>query len=185
MEPDYVCPQCRSRLSSVTGSLLCERCGSRYPVKNAIPDFVVEDLSVSTHPILRSVSRIDRSAKIYETRLWYPIVYHFYGGLFIPSVNEEVNMITEMIDTSGGIGLDVACGTGMFTRSMAKEMRFVHGADISMSMLLKAREYTEKERITNVSFALAAVEKLPFPDAAFDGLACCGAFTCSLTPRMH
>ena len=67
----------------------------------------------------------------------------------------------------------------------SKEMRFVHGADISMGMLLKAREYTEKERITNVSFALAAVEKLPFPDAAFDGLACCGAFTCSLTPRMH
>ena len=76
--------------------LFCQQCGVEYLVENGIPDFILEDLSKSTHPILRSVSRVDKLAKIYETWLWYPIVYHFYGGLFIPSVKDEVKMITEM-----------------------------------------------------------------------------------------
>jgi len=155
--------------------LLCRGCGVDYSVKGGIPDFIVEDLSKSEHPVLRSVPRIDRLAKIYETWLWYPIVYHLYGGLFIPSVKEEVKMITETVDAKNGLGLDVACGTGLFTRSMAGKMQLVYGIDISRGMLEKATEYVEKERITNIRFARARAEKLPFPDDLFDGVACCGS----------
>jgi len=107
--------------------------------------------------------------------LWYPIVYHLYGGIFIPSVKEEVKMITEMVYAENGLGLDVACGTGLFTRSIAKKMRLVYGIDISMGMLEKATEYAEKERIGNIHFARARAEKLPFSDGLFDGVVCCGA----------
>jgi SAM-dependent methyltransferase len=155
--------------------LLCQECGVMYPVKNGIPDFVVEDLTKSTSPVLRSVSRVDTLAKIYETWLWYPLVYHFYGGLFIPSVNEEVKMVTEMVDAESGVGLDVACGTGLFTRSIAKKMRLVYGIDISMGMLEKATEYAEKRKIRNICFARARAERLPYPDGVFDGVVCCGA----------
>jgi ubiquinone/menaquinone biosynthesis C-methylase UbiE len=156
-------------------TLLCQRCGLDYPVKNGIPDFVVEDLSKSPHPVLRLVSRIDRLAKIYETPLWYPLVYHFYGGLFIPSVKEEVKMITEMVDAQNRIGLDVACGTGLFTRSVAKKMKLVYGIDVSRGMLDKAAKYAEKEKISNIRLARARAEKLPFRDSLFDGVVCCGA----------
>jgi SAM-dependent methyltransferase len=171
----YVCPVCRLPLSSKMDRLFCQQCGVEYHVKNGIPDFILEDLSKSTHPILRSVSRLDKLAKIYETWLWYPIVYHFYGGLLIPSVKEEVKMITEMVDAENGLGLDVACGTGLFTRSIAKKMRLVYGIDISMGMLEKATEYAEKQKIGNVRFARARAEKLPFLDGLFDGVVCCGA----------
>ena len=107
--------------------------------------------------------------------MWYPIVYHLYGGIFIPSVKEEVKMITEMVYAENGLGLDVACGTGLFTRSIAKKMRLVYGIDISMGMLEKATEYAEKERIGNIHFARARAEKLPFSDGLFDGVVCCGA----------
>ena len=107
--------------------------------------------------------------------MWYPIVYHFYGGLFIPSVKEEVKMITEMADAENGLGLDVACGTGLFTRSIAREMRFVYGIDISMGMLKKAAEYAERNGISNIRFARAKAENLPFPEGLFDGVVCCGA----------
>jgi hypothetical protein len=89
----------------MTNGLLCQHCGVIYPVVNGsgsgIPNFVVEDLTKSTSPLLRSVSRLDALAKIYESRLWYPLIYHFYGGVFIPSVDEEVKMITEMVDAEG------------------------------------------------------------------------------------
>jgi SAM-dependent methyltransferase len=155
--------------------LFCQQCGVEYPFKSGIPDFILEDLSKSTHPVLRSASRLDKLAKIYETWLWYPIVYHFYGGLFIPSVKDEVKIITEMVDAENGLGLDVACGTGLFTRSVAKKMRLVYGIDISMGMLKKATEYAEKEGLGNIRFARAKADKLPFPDGIFDGVVCCGA----------
>ena len=175
MQNDYVCLNCSSPLSANENRLLCEQCGLDYPVRNKIPDFIVEDLSKSQHPVLRSVSRIDKLAKIYETWLWYPLVYHFYGGLFIPSVKEEVNMVTKMVDAENGLGLDVACGMGMFTRSMAKKMRSVYGIDISRGMLEKAAKYAEKKEISNILFARARAERLPFPSGLFDGVVCCGA----------
>jgi len=71
--------------------------------------------------------------------------------------------------------LDVACGTGLFTRSIARKMRLVYGIDISMGMLKKGTEYAEKEKIGNIRYARAMSEKLPFPDRLFDGVVCCGA----------
>ena len=175
METGYICPNCRLPLSAKGDRLLCETCRLEYLITNGIPDFIVEDLSGSQHPILRSVSNIDRLAKIYETWFWYPLVYHFYGGLFIPSVKEEVRMITEMVDAENGLGLDVACGTGLFTRSIAKKMRLVYGIDISKGMLEKAVKYAEKEKLNNLRFARAKADRLPFPDGLFDGVVCCGA----------
>ena len=172
---EYVCPVCKSPLSSMPDELFCRQCKAEYPAKSGIPDFVLEDLSKSKHPVLSSVSGLDKLAKIYETRLWYPIVYHVYGGLFIPSVEEEVKMVTDMVNAADGLGLDVACGTGLFTRSIARKMRRVYGIDISMGMLQKATEYAEKEKIGNIRYARAMAEKLPFPDRLFDGVICCGA----------
>lgn len=183
MKDDYVCPNCKLAICSNVDRLSCHRCGLEYPVRKGIPDFIVEDLSKSPHAILRSVSRLDRLAKIYETPLWYPLVYHFYGGLFIPSVKEEVRTITEMLDAENGLGLDVACGTGPFTRSIATKMRLVHGIDISTGMLEKATEYAERDGIGNVRFARARVEKLPFPDGLFDGVVCVERSICLRTRK--
>jgi len=60
MEDYYVCPNCKLPLSTKASSLLCQRRGLEYLSENEIPDFVVEDLSKSQHPVLRSVSSIDR-----------------------------------------------------------------------------------------------------------------------------
>ena len=174
-QDNYICPVCKLPLSPMINGLLCQQCGVIYPVKNGIPDFVVEDLTKSTSPVLRSVSRFDQLAKIYETPLWYPIIYHLYGGLFIPSVLSEVEIITKNVDAQNGLGLDVACGTGLFTRSIAQKMRLVYGIDISMGMLEKATEYAREKRIRNICFARSLAERLPFPDDVFDGVTCCGA----------
>jgi len=171
----YACPSCKLPVLPKRDILFCQQCGLGYPVESGIPDFVTEDLSKSKHPVLRSVSSLDRLAKIYETWLWYPLVYHLYGGLFIPSVSEEVRIITDMVDADGGLGLDVACGTGLFTRSIAGRMRLVYGIDISRGMLEKAARYVQEGGIHNIRFARARAERIPFPDNIFDGVVCCGA----------
>jgi len=71
--------------------------------------------------------------------------------------------------------LDVACGTGFVTRSIAQNMRLVYGIDLSVGMLEQATEYAREKGIRNVCFARSSAERLPFPDAVFDGVTCSGA----------
>jgi ubiquinone/menaquinone biosynthesis C-methylase UbiE len=138
-------------------------------------DFVTEDLTKSASPVLRSVDKLDDLAKIYEGPSWYGIMDKINAEFGLPSFEEMAKMLTEMVDVNDGLGLDVACGTGFFTRSLAQKMRLVYGIDISVGMLEKATEYARERGIGNICFARANVERLPFPDSLFDGVTCSGA----------
>jgi len=86
-----------------------------------------------------------------------------------------VKTLTGMVDAENGVGLDVACGTGIVTRSIAQTMRLVYGIDISMGMLEKATDYALEKGIRNIRFARGMAKRLPFPDGVFDGVTCSGA----------
>lgn len=167
-------PLCKSTLLPSSGGYSCQFCQKTYFIKNDIPNFLTQPESESENPIIKSVGKIDKLAKIYETRLWYPIVYHIYGGIRIPSVKKTIEKITEMTDASGGVVLDVACGTGMYTRSIAKRAAKVYGIDISQGMLEQAGKLAKKASL-NILLARADVEELPFTDQFFDAACCSGA----------
>jgi ubiquinone/menaquinone biosynthesis C-methylase UbiE len=58
--------------------------------------------------------------------------------------------------------VDVGCGTGMSTRAGGVVADHVIGVDVSADMLREA------DRTPGTSYVLAAAERLPFADAAFD-----------------
>jgi SAM-dependent methyltransferase len=66
--------------------------------------------------------------------------------------------------------LDVACGTGQSTQALSKIAGLVVGSDVSTEMLSIA------PRISNVAYAVASAEKLPFGAGAFDLLTVALAF---------
>ena len=168
----FVCPFCKSELEEQDSSLMCLECNIKYPVIDGIPDFMPSKVAPERKGKIRFV---DRLSSIYETRIWYPMVYHFYGGFFIPSVKTTIEIITRLLEIEGGVAMDVACGTGLFARSIAREARQVYAFDISMKMLRKAREYAERDGLENIVFARAEVEHIPFSKGFFDGVSCCGA----------
>ena len=171
----YVCPICKQPLTPTANGLCCEREGVEYPIKNGIMDFVTEDLTKSTSPFLRSVDKIDDFAKVYEGPSWYGIIDEVNAELGLPSYEDIVKTMTEMVDANHGVGLDVACGTGFVTRALAQKMPLVYGIDISMGMLEQATEYARQRGIANIHFAHSRAERLPFPDSLFDGVTCSGA----------
>jgi ubiquinone/menaquinone biosynthesis C-methylase UbiE len=171
----YVCPVCKQPLAPTTKGLFCRRDEIEYPVKNNIVDFVTEDLMESPNFFLRSVDKLDSAAETYEGPSWLGTFDMISDELGLPSHEDIVKMMTEMIDANHGVGLDVACGTGIVTRSIAQKMRLVYGIDISMGMLEKGVKYAGEGGIGNVCFARASVERLPFPDGVFDGVTCSGA----------
>jgi ubiquinone/menaquinone biosynthesis C-methylase UbiE len=118
---------------------------------------------------------IDRMARIYETRLWYPIVLSVYGGFHSPSLAQLVSTVSQKVQATQGRVLDIACGPGTFGRRIASPSKEVFGIDVSMGMLRQGAAYTAKEGIPNVHFARARVEALPFEDGLFDATLCCGS----------
>ncbi|HUP19310.1 MAG TPA: class I SAM-dependent methyltransferase [Gemmatimonadota bacterium] len=64
--------------------------------------------------------------------------------------------------------LDLPCGTGRFTGSLAGEGYRVVGGDISFEMMRKALDAPDGRREGVLGYVQADAERLPFPDGAVD-----------------
>jgi len=125
---------------------------------------------------LRKIERIDLLARIYETKLWYPLVLNLYGGWRSASLEGLAHDISDIVGSvDSGLILDVACGPGTYGRRVASESRAVYGVDASMGMLRQGVRYVERDRIPNVHRARAKAEALPFPADLFDAAICAGS----------
>ena len=171
----YACPVCKRLLHQIEDVLRCSTCSKAYPIKEGIPDFVIEELSQSKDPQLKRMTAIDKMASIYETRLWYPIILNVYGGFHSPSLAQLISKVSQKVESTKGRVLDIACGPGTFGRRVASPSKEVFGIDVSKGMLQQGVAYTEKEGISNMHFARARVEALPFQDGFFDAAICCGS----------
>lgn len=171
----YVCPACRGHLARAAESLRCDPCAQTYPIRTGIPEFISEELRKSSDPVLKRMAAIDRMARIYETKLWYPVILALYGGFGRMSLPQLLAKVNLNLGAAEGRILDVACGPGTFGRRAAGETREVFGIDVSRGMLRQGLAYAEKEGTSNMHFARARVEALPFPGGVFDAVLCCGS----------
>ena len=171
----YACPLCKRLLRQEEGALRCSTCSHAYPIREGIPDFILEELSRSADPVLRRMRFIDRMARIYETRLWYPVVLNLYGGFHSPSLAQMISIVSQKVQSTNGRVLDIACGPGTYGRRIASPSKEVFGIDVSMGMLRQGAAYVAEEGTRNVHFARARVEALPFEDGLFDAALCCGS----------
>ena len=64
--------------------------------------------------------------------------------------------------------LDLGCGPGIVTASLAPNVREVTAYDLTPEMLDKARQRCEKAGLKNVRFELGSAEQLPFKNKSFD-----------------
>lgn len=180
----YACPTCKSPLKLINGTLSCPNDRVTYPIHDSIPDFILEDLTRSSIPLLRwANSNYDRQAGFYE-RSRYPFRLMLYAGFRSPSLKDLVHEIAEIVDMDEGLILDVACGPGTLGRRIASSSTAVYGIDISLGMLRQGVAYVRRDHIANVHFARAKAEGLPFQDARFDAAVCGAALHLFADPLM-
>ena len=169
----YVCPACKSHLMQEDGALRCPTCSKAYPMRQGIPDFVLEELSRSADPQLRRMRFIDQLARIYETKLWYPVILKVFGGFRSRSLAQLISTVAGKVEAVKGRVLDIACGPGTFGRRIASPSKQVFGIDVSMGMLRQGVAYTVQEDNPHMHFARTRVEVLPFATEVFDATVCC------------
>lgn len=161
------CPSCEGRLRPTEEELLCSTCAESVPILDGVPRFAVPTYHTSTSRFFDALS------SIYETPLWFPVMYRLIGGPFAPLDDRE--RVTALLELSDGTILDVACGTGRFTRYLTDRATFVWGIDVSDAMLETARRYATRKQRENVAYARMDANDLRFQDDHFDGLTCCWA----------
>jgi len=93
---------------------------------------------------------------------------------------DQANTLTEILhhDTcypAKSKVLEAGCGVGAQTITLAKNSPETHftSIDISQDSIDKARGLIEQEKISNVSFQLADIFRLPFEDESFDHVFIC------------
>jgi SAM-dependent methyltransferase len=116
---------------------------------------------------------------VYE-RWWRPALSRMAKGLLGPGMKDEHRIARLLLSLSPGDGvLDVACGTGNFSRSFARSVGpdgLVVGIDVSEPMLARAVEDTAKAGLDNVAYVRGDAQELPFLDRGFDAVCCFAAF---------
>ena len=116
---------------------------------------------------------------IYE-RWWRPTLGRVAKGVFGPGMQDEHRIARLLLGLSPGDGvLDVACGTGNFTRDFARTVGpdgLAVGIDVSETMLARAVTDTQEAGLLDrTAYVRGDAAELPFVDSSFDGVCCFAA----------
>jgi len=174
-----LCPSCRKtiRLATPIGieGIICPHCRILYPKTAGFLDFL--PYAPSGQSVAQKFMDRPRFISAYEGKYWRKSIIL---GFLLAGINfsDELNLITKAAELSGSeVILDLACGTGIYTRPWAKKLAqgFAVGLDISKPMLSYAVAKAEEEAIENILYVHASALTIPFPDGSFDRVNCCGA----------
>ncbi len=109
--------------------------------------------------------------RVYE-RYWRPVLGRALKGPLGPSMAGETRLATELLDLKpGDTALDVACGTGRFTRAFGAAV----GPDGLAIGLDGARTMLAEDGPASVAYLRADAVHLPLQESTVDGTCCFAA----------
>lgn len=116
--------------------------------KRGLGEFIAEMSTYSKDEAIRYDRIIDQP------------VYNYY-------VKKKLNLMNHWFG-SNSILLDVGCGTGVYTISLAKQCKTVVGLDVSPGMIMRSLHKVRDFNLDNTYFVVGDVAHLPFQDSIFD-----------------
>jgi ubiquinone/menaquinone biosynthesis C-methylase UbiE len=153
------------------------------PLRDGYLDVLVRDLE--QEGIARELMQTTALSTVYE-RWWRPVFGRLAKGVLGPGMGEERRIARLLLGLAPGDGvLDVACGTGSFSRDFARVVSaegLVVGIDASRPMLERAVRESRATGLANLAFVHGDAAALPFRDASFDGVCCFAALNLFAEP---
>ncbi|MFT5681972.1 MAG: SAM-dependent methyltransferase [Myxococcota bacterium] len=164
--PDVLaCPQTHGPLQSLDDALLGPA-GARYLITDGLIDFCPD---ITSRPgLAQRAMESPGVARIYEGR-FRPALTRLVGG---PSYAAESDYLWRHLGPPGGVVLDLACGTGRYTRMLAERLGAdrVIGLDLSGAMLAHARAESP-----GLSFVRGSAQALPIRTGSLAAVVSFGA----------
>lgn len=152
----------------------CAECHQKYPLVGSIVDFLpaIPKKKSLTQQMMESEPFIER----YEGKSWRESqLFTAYAGISFKKEMELIKEIAHLNDDD--TVLDLACGTGLYTRNLAKESekRKIVGVDLSWPMLRYAAEKIKDQEINNIVLFHGDAHHLPLKDSSVDAAICSGS----------
>jgi len=167
----FACPLCHGLLAPADGGPGCPACRTRFPERDGFIDFAPE---IESQPGLGQ-RLLDSAAvtAIYE-RWWRPALLRLASP--IRNADEEAYLSKFSAPGEGPV-LDLACGTGYFSRFLAGKVgaRRVVGLDLSFAMLKRARQEALAAGLAEIALIRGSALRLPFADGRLASVNCSGA----------
>lgn len=168
-----ICPKCKNSNLLLKDNLLTCNCGMTASNSGGIMDLLgEEDLSSN---IIQDAMRFKPLIRIYDN-IWRYMSFPLLTN--ISFAKKIRTILTFQGSLSGAKILDIACGTGTFSRRFADKTGnegLVVAIDASMPMLNQAVKTNESKGYNNIVFIRANAQCLPFKEMQFDGINCTGA----------
>jgi SAM-dependent methyltransferase len=125
--------------------------------------------------------------QVYE-RWWRPALGRVFKGALGPGMAEEHRIARLLLSLSPGDGvLDVACGTGNFSRDFGRSVGpagLVIGIDVSRTMLERAVADTRGAGLEQVAYLRGDAENLPLRPRSVDAVCCFAALHLFADPEL-
>jgi len=177
-QPVILCPGCKKDHltldSNPNNEIQCSGCSASYPQKNGVFDLIPE--FKEKRSLAQYFMEWKPLIKIYESRFWrQSSFFSIFTGI---SFKEEYEMVIQTMDIKGGeMILDLACGSGIYTRPIAQKLKngCIVGLDISIPMLDYASNKVNDENLKNIILIHGNALNLPFSNNEFHAVSCCGA----------
>lgn len=173
---DLRCPACQSRLVGQDAAIHCTSCGKAFGYDNGIPDLRLSRMDYYFNPIPRE--RMREMSEALDAENWVSTVREFVRLTRNPSWVDNVAVQGRyawklLMDLpSQGRALDIGCGLGALTSSVAPHVRTSFATDLTVERLVFARRrfdiFNADDDVRTV--ASGDGEHLPFPDASFDAV---------------
>ena len=160
-----------SSLFGDNAKLLCLNCSKEFPVHGGYLD-LCPNYEERITPIQHAL-QFRPAIAVYDN-IWRPFGYFITSAR---SFQEDLDRITELMEPGKHrLVLDLACGPGNFTRSIARSGgdTVVVGLDLARQMIERAVELTRQQSVDNVYYLRGNALSLPFKSDTFDGVICCG-----------
>jgi len=162
------CVHCGAGLEISVHQVGCAQCGASWPVESGIPRFFDPSYYWGEHARERAVELL----KAAEYEGWQEAVKARVAG--------DQNMLLSILDWqrtpwlsllglgSDAVALDVGCGHGAITESLARSVGCVYALEAIPERLEFTRLRLQQEAIRNVNLVQASALDPPFPDNLFD-----------------
>jgi SAM-dependent methyltransferase len=159
-----VCPSCQVALTGSDGSLSCGACGRSFPVVDGIPVLLVDTADHNDAQKQRQAGYFDQEDPEFETTRPHGAPA-LYGWLLGEKFRRSVAAVRGAL--AGSVALTVCGGSGMDAEFLARAGARVISSDLSLGAAKRAAERARRYGLA-VEPVVADVERLPFPDCAFD-----------------
>ena len=176
------CPACgHDTFDRTEATLTCTACRREYSIQNGIADLAPPNIKPGG--LAQRVMESKLYSKFYE-KVMRPNLTKLVSPR---SMDDEKALSAEMLELdTDSVVLDIACGTGNFSRYFAEtiagtaagydETSLVVGMDISWPMLQKARDYLRRDGLNDRIFLVRGdATRIPIGRESFNRLHCAGA----------